>query len=602
MNALGFKTAAAVILAHIGMSAFAQTPPPGDDAFFPGPPPGGPGPMMREELKILSQFDKDGDHQLNSEERKAARAFAQQNNKGRGPRGPGGRGRPPGGPGGFGPRAENSEPAKPGPQVSPGDVALYPKEAWYATNVIRTLFLTFENKDWEKELSDFHGTDVDVPATLSVDGTTLRDVGVRFRGMSSYAMVSEGRKRSLNLSLDFVHKDQNVQGFRTFNLLNSHEDPSFLRSVLFAQASRDYLPAPRANWVKVVINGESWGLYINVEQFNKDFIQHWFGTTQGARWKVPGSPQGQGSLAYLGDDPEPYKKIYSIKSKDKVESWKNLIHLCKVLNQTPSNQLVTALSPLLDIEGALRFLALENALVNNDGYWTRTSDYDLYQDTQGRFHVLPHDINEAFNKPGGPGPGGPGGPGRGPRGPRPDNQSSDGRDSFGPPGFNPPGGPGGPEGRPPRPEGFDPQNPQARPEGPQAARAGGPRPGRGPRINGVELDPLYAANDAGKPLISKLLAVPELRARYLALVREIADRWLDWEKLGPMVRQYHGLIEKEVHADTRKLDSTEDFDKSLLTDIPGKGGGPGGEGSMALKNFADQRRAYLIKATSGSKP
>jgi hypothetical protein len=35
---------------------------------------------------------------------------------------------------------------------------------------LRTLFLEFENADWEKELSDFHGTDVEVPAKLIVDG------------------------------------------------------------------------------------------------------------------------------------------------------------------------------------------------------------------------------------------------------------------------------------------------------------------------------------------------------------------------------------------------------------------------------------------------
>jgi molybdopterin-biosynthesis enzyme MoeA-like protein len=52
-----------------------------------------------------------------------------------------------------------------------------------------------------------------------------------------------------------------------------------------------------------VINGESWGVYVSVQQFNKDFVKEWFETTKGARWKVPGSPGGRGSLAYLGDDP-----------------------------------------------------------------------------------------------------------------------------------------------------------------------------------------------------------------------------------------------------------------------------------------------------------
>ena len=59
---------------------------------------------------------------------------------------------------------------------------------------------------------------------------------------------------------------------------------------------------------------------------------------------------------------------------------------------------------------ALWFIALDNALINNDGYWIRTSDYSIYQDEKGRFHILPADVNETFVRPGGPGfGGGPGG-------------------------------------------------------------------------------------------------------------------------------------------------------------------------------------------------
>jgi hypothetical protein len=53
----------------------------------------------------------------------------------------------------------------------------------------------------------------------------------------------------------------------------------------------------------------------------------------------------------------------------------------------------------LDVEGALRFLALENVFINNDGYWIRASDYNLYQDEKRRFHLLPHDVNETFLSP-----------------------------------------------------------------------------------------------------------------------------------------------------------------------------------------------------------
>src|SRR6185295_16896613 len=112
------------------------------------------------------------------------------------------------------------------------------------------------------------------------------------------------------------------------------------------------------------------------------------------------------------------KSIYTIRTKDDPKRWADFIKLCKVLNQTPPEKLEEALAPLLDIDGALKFLALDNTLINNDGYWIRTSDYSIYEDEKGRFHIIPQDSNETFSRPGGPGfgggrggRGGPGGPG-----------------------------------------------------------------------------------------------------------------------------------------------------------------------------------------------
>lgn len=379
-----------------------------------GPPmgPGGPGGGPNQpERKLVEQFDQDKDGRLNTDERKAARDFlastpAQGPGGGR-MGGRGGRGGPggPGGPGGRGGAAAG--PAAPGPKIAPADVRPA-TTGLYDDKTLRTVFLTFDSTDWEAELITFNNTDVEVPATLVVDGKTYKDVGTHFRGASSFFGVPAGYKKSLNLSMDFVNTEQALHGYRTINLNNANGDPSLMRAVVYEHIATHYIPTPSANFARVVINGEYWGVFTNVQQFNKDFLRDHFKTEDGVRWKVPGSPNGRGGLEYLGDDVAAYKQRYEIKNKDNDASWKALINLTKILNTTPTDQLEAAISPLLNIDGTLKFLALENVLVNSDGYWTRSSDYNIYLDAAGRFHIIPHDINEAMMAGGG-GRGGRGG-------------------------------------------------------------------------------------------------------------------------------------------------------------------------------------------------
>jgi spore coat protein CotH len=533
---------------------------------------GPPGPMM-EERKIVKDFDKDGDKRLNREERASAREFLKKNP---GPRPGGGPlhllpgSRPPAG--GFGPppgigEEENQEAPKPGMRISPKDVEPAKKSDLYADDTLRTLFLDFEGDDWEKELADFHGTDVEVPATLTVDGVKYLGAGVHFRGMSSYMMVKEGRKRSLNVSLDFTEKKQRLDGYKTLNLLNAHEDASFMGTVLYSQIARQYMPAPKANFVRVVVNGENRGVYVNLQQFNKDFVQENFRTSKGARWKVRGSPGGQSGLDYVGDDLAEYKKRYQMKDGD-ADDWRALIALCKTLSETPLDQLEKALSPMMDIDEVLWFLALDNALINGDGYWIRASDYSLYRDKEGKFHVIPADMNEAFRPASGPGLVRRGGPRRDLRIP------PDGREAV------PPSAANTPElNRQTPPIAGD--LPPAQPDG----RLPAPR---------VDLDPLHGLDDAKKPLRSRLLAVPALRERYLNHVRTIAEEWLDWNKLGPVVARYRALIEKEVEADTRKLSTFAAFQSATSETRPAEELPGARHGAMNLRQFAEKRSAYLL--------
>ena len=102
--------------------------------------------------------------------------------------------------------------------------------------------------------------------------------------------------------------------------------------------------------------------------------------------------------------------------------------------------------------------------------------------------------------------------------------------------------------------------------------------GSGGGPGGAELDPLNGLEDPTKPLRSKLLAVPALRARYLGYVQDVAQKWLDWNTIGPLAQQYQAVIADDVRRDTRKLDTFEAFEAGVVT----------------LRTFVERRRTFLL--------
>ncbi len=511
----------------LSLAPLAAQPPEGrEPAREPGAPaaPGGPGGAAGREQAIKGKFDVNHDGVLDAAERAPARAFAKENRRQQGP-GRGGRGgRGPGGPPDEQPTVD--APRAPS-QISPRDVESFPEASLYDPGVIRTLFLTFPQPDWFEECVDFYRTDVEVPATMFVDGKEYADIGVGFRGNSSYFTVG-GKKKSFALSLDLVRKDQRLYGYKSLNLLNAHADASFLREAIHACVARRFTAAFKANLVRLVVNGENWGVYANVQQFNNEFIDDEFGTRKGVRWKAPANFRGSG-LAYLGDKRADYEACYQLKSSvdDEDAAWQHLIAMSKVLNETPLEQLESELPKVLDVDATLRFLALDAVVLDGDGYGSRGSDFVLWEGPDGRFRPLPYDSNEIM----GSGGGGRGGARRGPP-----NQAP-------------------PDGAPPlvRPTTNEPASGDAPTPPPRPAR---PMGGASPTSSPLALE------DGDRPL-ARLLKVSAWKARYLAYVRAMVREGLDWSVLSPFVENMRGKLDPLVRDDDKALYGHAAFVRSL---------------------------------------
>ena len=342
--------------------------------------------LKRHEL--ITRFDKNGDGRLNVAERTAAQQWIHQEREGSA----GGRrllrhSR-------IGSRSSRT------PSVDkPAEVSSHKGKPWFDPDIMRTVSLSMPGSNWHGELSEFYRTDVEVPGTLTIDGQDYPGVGVRYRGSSSYIMVSTLKKKSFNISLDYTDDKARIDGNRTVNFLNCNQDPSLIRDAIFAQIAGQFVPTPRVNFIKLIINGANWGVYGNAQQFNKDFLKDWFGNRKSIRWKIERNYGGVGALRYLGDDQAAYQRAFQLKTKNAPGAWSRLIRFCKVLNEPSLKRRELELPALLDIDRTLWFLALEWVFQDSDGYVKQGYDYRLVENPDGRFLPVLYDNNEILPLP-----------------------------------------------------------------------------------------------------------------------------------------------------------------------------------------------------------
>ncbi|MDE0569103.1 MAG: CotH kinase family protein [Verrucomicrobiales bacterium] len=174
-----------------------------------------------------------------------------------------------------------------------GFVRAIQTEGFYDPMCVRTIELTFEDTNWQSQLISNYSTGNEISGTLQFRDETIEGVGVRYKGNTSYQRVN-GEKKSVNISLDATHEDADLEGLDTLNLNNAAGDQTLLREALYFNTMKKYAACPGAGFVQLNINGENWGVYSNAQQQDSPLIRQYFGSNDGDRWK---SPSGTGSGA-----------------------------------------------------------------------------------------------------------------------------------------------------------------------------------------------------------------------------------------------------------------------------------------------------------------
>ncbi|MCC6950558.1 MAG: CotH kinase family protein [Phycisphaerales bacterium] len=270
----------------------------------------------------------------------------------------------------------------------------------YDTTVLRTMNIQFQEANWETLLRNNYAAQTNLIGTLTVDGVTYPNVGFRIRGNTSYSALPAGsQKFSLNVEMDAVDPEQSLMGYGSLNFNNAFHDPTFCREVLYNNYVSQFMPHPRSNHVVVTINGQNWGVYANVQQFNKAMLSTHFADTGGLRIKCANNPNGPG-LRYNGAMSTGYSTAYEIKDPGGfADPWVPHIAVCNALSNGVTSTWRTTIDPIVAVDPSTWSVVFENILSDDDSYVNKGADFMTYRNpTDGRTFILQTDANETFTQ------------------------------------------------------------------------------------------------------------------------------------------------------------------------------------------------------------
>lgn len=221
-------------------------------------------------------------------------------------------------------------------------------------------------------------------ADIEVDGVSLLEVGIRKKGFvgSQYSPAP-----ALKIKTDKYVKDQFLGDTERITLNNNGgiipRMAACLTYEVFAAAG---YPAPRCNIANVIINGQPKGPYVHVEAIKKRFLRRAFGDNTGSLYEGTHT-----------DFVETWLPRWECKTSDTDTSYAPLAGVAEAL-QKPDDELVDALSPVLNIDRYITFWALEVLVNHLDGYGADRNNFYVYFDPTdaGRAVFIPWGADKTF--------------------------------------------------------------------------------------------------------------------------------------------------------------------------------------------------------------
>lgn len=253
-------------------------------------------------------------------------------------------------------------------------------------------------------------TDVDpvfVPAEVFYNGRQWYRVGIRFKGNSSLQSSWQSGILKLAFKMDFDEfeddypqiKNQRFYGFKKFSLKNNYDDESIMREKVAADVFKKAgVPVSHTAFYTLYVDHgdgpEYFGLYTLVEEIDDTVIDTQFSSNDGNLYKPE---DGSANFVEGTFDSADFEK----KTNEDDADWSDIIALFDALHDSARSTDPASwranLEAVFDVDGFLKYLAVNGIIQNWDTYGLMAHNYYLYNNPDnGKLTWIPWDNNEAL--------------------------------------------------------------------------------------------------------------------------------------------------------------------------------------------------------------
>lgn len=153
----------------------------------------------------------------------------------------------------------------------------------YADEIDKTQIMTFEisadENDWQTMLDNAEAEEY-ISADVTINGTTIKNVGIRPKGNSSLSQVARDDttdRYSFKIKFDEYVDGQTWMGLDKIVINNMFSDATYMKEYL-SYDIMDYIgvEAPLYSFADISVNGDNWGFYLAVEDIDDGYMNRVF--------------------------------------------------------------------------------------------------------------------------------------------------------------------------------------------------------------------------------------------------------------------------------------------------------------------------------------